>query len=483
MPHSDATFLPPLLNPMTGREVNFLYSPHTSAASVIQRPKYGSPELGDVLTHQYPPIFHAATNVPAFINAMSHMPNLRHLTISCPGQDPAQRYRRDVVDYALISLRIAIERSPLNRLEKLSLSHIHPSGLHYLRHTSGFGCTPSAGRRWKQIKKLNITMDSWDFLSPMPGLDHLKIIDDFIRALSPNLEKVSFGWNGRKGPCPLTLFTDPMFAAPRATAKLFAEVISPMSPLPAAPPRRAMSFPKLRYVQVRNATMAAEQVADFISAHRHVVREFDFENVFLTNAGTWEEALAPLSESSGGDEWSSQRSGSDVDSNSGLESLQSHIEFDQVIDDGEVPFDMQADVVRPPVVVTKLTKVHRRRRKRKHKDKAGQLNISSPLLGNHPVVDTLEPSLFDPSIQGVQPNAAQEAVRQELADDPDKMVMILKKAKEAVLRQLGKEFCRNHGKKDSQDILKHSCSSAWKSNRFIGHESNTALVPLMFSRY
>jgi hypothetical protein len=229
--------------------------------------------------------------------------------------------------------------------------------------------------------------------------------------------------------------------------------------------------------------MAAEQVADFISAHRHVVREFDFENVFLTNAGTWEEALAPLSESSGSDEWSSQRSGSDVDSNSGLESLQSHIEFDQAIDDGEVPFDMQADVVRPPVVVTKLTKVHRRRRKRKHKDKAGQLNISSPLLGNHPVVDTLEPSLFDPSIQGVQPNAAQEAVRQELADDPDKMVMILKKAKEAVLRQLGKEFCRNHGKKDSQDILKHSCSSAWKSKRFIGHESNTALVPLMFSRY
>jgi hypothetical protein len=188
MPHSASTFLAPLLNPMTGREVNFLYTPHTSTASVVQRPKYGTPELCDVLTQQYPPIFHAATNVTAFINAMSHLPNLRHLTISCPGQDPAQRYRRDAVDYALISLRIAIERAPLVRLEKLSLNHIHPSGLVYFRHMPGFGCTPSAGRRWKQIKKLYITMDSWDFQGLRPGLDHLKILDDYIRSFSSYLE-------------------------------------------------------------------------------------------------------------------------------------------------------------------------------------------------------------------------------------------------------------------------------------------------------
>lgn len=54
-PHTADTFLPPLLNPITGREVNFLYAPHTTAISVIQRPKYGSPELGDLLTQQYPP--------------------------------------------------------------------------------------------------------------------------------------------------------------------------------------------------------------------------------------------------------------------------------------------------------------------------------------------------------------------------------------------------------------------------------------------
>jgi hypothetical protein len=490
MPHTEATFLPPLLNPMTGREVSFLYTPHTSAVSVIQRPKYGSPELGAVLTQQYPPLFHAATNVPAFINALSRMPNLRHLSISCPGQDPAQRYRRDVVDYALISLRIAIERSPLCRLEKLSLNHIHPSGLHYLRHTSGFGCSPSAGRRWRQIKKLNIAMDSWDFYGTSPGLDHLKILDDYIRSFSSNLEKVSFGWNGRKGPCPFTLFTDPLFAPPKVAAKLFAEVTSPMSPLPAEPPRKSMSFPKLRYLQVRNAIMAAEQVADFVSTHRHNVKEFDFDNVFLTNEGTWEEALAPLSETSSSEEWASQQSGSDTGSTSALSSVRSREELDRIIDIAceEAPID-PVDVVMPPVVANKLKKerVHRRRRKRKPNHLAGHLEISSPILGSRPEVidtldNTLEPTVFDPNVQGVQRDFRQEAAQRELADDPDKRVMMLKRAKEAVLRQLGKEFCK-YGKKNPRDLLTNTCSNAWKSKGFIANESNSALVPLMFSRY
>src|SRR5579871_3189234 len=47
MPHTEATFLPPLLNPVTGREVTFLYTPHTSVASESQRPKYGTQELGN----------------------------------------------------------------------------------------------------------------------------------------------------------------------------------------------------------------------------------------------------------------------------------------------------------------------------------------------------------------------------------------------------------------------------------------------------
>ncbi len=489
MPHTNATFLPPLLNPSTGREVNFLYTPHTTATSVTQRPKYGCAELGDLLTQQYTPIFHAATNVPAFINALSQLPNLRHLTISCPGQDPAQRYRRDCVDYALISLRIAIERTSLPKLEKLSLNHMHPSGLLYLRHMPGYGCTPSAGRRWKQIRKLNITMDSWDFFGPQAGRDHLKILDDYIRGFAPNLEKVSFGWNGRKGPCPFTLFSDPLFAPPRESAKLFGEVTSPMSPLPAAPRREAMRFPKLRYMQVRNTNMSVGQVSSFVLEHRHTVKEFDFENVFLINEGEWEDALAPLARISGSDEWSSQLNGSDSE---GSTSFMSQADLDQLDEVDEVVdtktrllSTQELEDSRPNVLIKKKTRHRRRRRKHRHKgeEKAqpGKLVISAPIPIEGPIEDVLMPTVFDPNIQGVQRNVLMEAAQQELADDPEKRVSTLKKAKEAVLKQLGREFCRRQEKKDPvRGFFKNSCAAR---SGILSHESRTALVPLMFSRY
>ncbi|KAK1526400.1 uncharacterized protein CCOS01_08818 [Colletotrichum costaricense] len=294
--HTDATFLPPLVHPTTGREISFLYTPHTSMASVLARPKYANTELGEILTQQYPPLFHAATNVPSFINALRFLTNIRHLTIRCPGQDPQERYRRDIVDYAIMSLRIAVERAPLERLEKLSLSGMHPSSFNYLRHVPGFGAVPSAGRRWKQIRKLNISVEAWDFYGPSPGLDHLKIMDDYIRQFSGTLEKLHFTWLGPKGPCPIALSADPLFAPPKHSKKLFAEVTSPMSPLPPAPARKPMHFPRLRYMQVRNATMTAAQLSDLVDAHQKTVKEFDFDNVVLINGGDWDEALAPLME-------------------------------------------------------------------------------------------------------------------------------------------------------------------------------------------
>ncbi|CAJ2502447.1 Uu.00g098410.m01.CDS01 [Anthostomella pinea] len=293
-PHTDATFLPPLIHPESGREISFLYTPHTSMASVLERPKFANTGLGEILTAQYPPLFHAASNVPSFINAMKHIPNMRHLTIKTPGQAPKERYRRDIVDYALISLRISMERAPMKKLTKLTLSSVHPSAFIYLRHVSGFGCLPSAGRRWKQIRKMHITAESWDFYGPSPGLDHLKMIEDYICNFSTSLEKLTFTWLGRKGPCPIALAADPLFAPPRSSQKLFHEVTSPMSPLPPAPARKPVVFQKLRFLAVRNAVMRAPQVADLVASHQHSVREFDFENTFLLDDGSWDDALAPL---------------------------------------------------------------------------------------------------------------------------------------------------------------------------------------------
>ncbi|KAJ9164699.1 splicing factor U2af large subunit A protein [Coniochaeta hoffmannii] len=311
--HSDATFLPPLIHPLTGKEISYLYTPHTSMASVLARPKYGNSELGDILTQQYPPLFHSATNVPSFIYAMKHVPNMRHLSIKTPGQDPKERYRRDIVDYALISLRITLERTDFPKLTKLSLSGVHPSAFNYLRPAPGFGSSPAGTRRWRQIRKLYISVDSWDFYGTSPGLDNLKIIDDYIRFFAETVEKFHFTWLGRRGPCPLALSADPLFAPPRGSKKLFAEVTSPMSPLPPRPSRRPLVMPRLRYMQVRNATMNAPQLRDLVAAHKQSVREFDFENVVLINNGSWAEALAPL-EDSGSESWSRYSIGGSVTS-------------------------------------------------------------------------------------------------------------------------------------------------------------------------
>lgn len=303
-PHSNATFLPPLIHPQTGEEIYFLYNPHTSTESVSSRPKYGNSELGEILTQQYPPLFHAATHVPSFINTMKHMTNMRHLTIKTPGQDPRERYRRDIVDYALISLRISLERAPLTKLSKLTLSGVHPSAFYYLRHAPGFGVLPSAELRWRQIRKLYISVESWDFYGPSPGLDHLKIIDDYIRTFAPRLDKLSFTWLGRRGPCPIALSGDPLFATPRSSKKLFNEVTSPMSPLPPRPLRKPLVMPRLRSMSVRNATMNVEQLRGLVANHKHTVREFDFENVALIRGGSWDEALAPLIDGENQDAWS-----------------------------------------------------------------------------------------------------------------------------------------------------------------------------------
>ncbi|OAQ62104.1 hypothetical protein VFPPC_14184 [Pochonia chlamydosporia 170] len=505
MPHSDATFLPPLVHPLTGQEICFLYTPHTSMSSVLTRRKYANTELGDILTQQYPPLFHAATNVPSFIHAFKSLPNMRHLTVRCPGQDPRERYRRDIVDYALISLRIAVERAPLDKLNKLSLSSLHPAAFNYLRHTQGFGSVPSAGKRWKQIKKLNISVESWDFYGPSPGLDHLKIIDDYVRFFAPSLEKFSFSWIGVKGPCPAALSSDPLFAPPRSTKKLFHEVTSPMSPLPTRPPRAPIHFPKLRYLQIRNSAMNAPQLSDLIKSHSSTVKEFDFENVVLTNNGSWDDALSPLNRD---DSWrrslaaSSECSLVTCESDEELPSPSAAVEAASRelldMDLGGLDFSEEergvmaalsetaACLARPDESASFTTKLRKRtrRRRRKNDEKSDSRpsssherkvskpkpkasfesdgptlapasprhDITAPILISDPHPVLLQPTVYDPSrthddeISPVQRNIEQEEAHRLLAEDAAARVSALQKAKEAVLSKLSREFCAKRTK-------------------------------------
>ncbi|KAK1908216.1 hypothetical protein P3342_013536 [Pyrenophora teres f. teres] len=201
MPHGPETCLPPIIDPLTGAEQQFIYEPQVQlpqhGPAKDKAPKYGSWEMQDLLIKQYPPLFHAATNVPAFCAAFSQMINLTHLKISCPGSN-SPRHRRGVVDYALISLRIAIERAPLYSLSALSLHPIHTGGLLYLHPMHGFGSTPSSGKRWSQIRHLSICMENTPS-SPRSrsshSTEHLRILHAYLSTLSRS--PVSF--SGGKG--------------------------------------------------------------------------------------------------------------------------------------------------------------------------------------------------------------------------------------------------------------------------------------------
>ncbi|KAF2401970.1 hypothetical protein EJ06DRAFT_520874 [Trichodelitschia bisporula] len=203
LPHGPSTFLPPLLDPESGTQIPFTYVPPAAADA----PRY-PPELASLLIAQYPPLFHAATNVGAFMTALSALPSLESLTVSTPGAapGPAQAYRRSTVDYALLTLRLAIERAPLPRLSTLNLVDIHPQSLFYLRPTHGPGATPGSAKRWAQIRTLHLSLRSDLFTASASGtLDpaHVRPLSAFLRAFAPSLEDLAFEWLGPRAASPL----------------------------------------------------------------------------------------------------------------------------------------------------------------------------------------------------------------------------------------------------------------------------------------
>ena len=301
MPHGSDTFLPPLIAPDTLEEINFLYEPQVymsrpvSASSSSSGSKYGSWEMSDLLIKHYPPVFHAATNVPAFVRALTAIPNVRELRISCPGQGIGQRYRRDVVDYALTSLRIAVEQTNPTSLHALALDEIHPGAVTYLRPEFSYGASPGSTRVWRRIKRLDIAMSSFEYGRDSPS-DHLKVLHTYLRSFV-SLEDLNFRWLGEKGPSPLSLDAEPCTTRP---VSLDCAKACPKScTLPSCKP---IKFRQLRNMRLENANLDASQAAAFIATHRKVLHEFQFDECHL-RSGTWEDALAPLSRITGNEDW------------------------------------------------------------------------------------------------------------------------------------------------------------------------------------
>lgn len=296
IPHSGKTFLPPLVN-TGGVEVAFIYEPYIGPSKdPVTRhsiPTYGSWEMNDLLIKQYPPLFHDAAKVSAFIQAFSAIPNLKNLEVSCPGQPSEERQRRSVVDYALISLRIAVERSNLSRLEILSLSPIHPGAVQYLNPSLGFGVNPRSTKCWRQIRQLTIHMDTIDSGSPV---DHLKSLQSYLRNFAPFLTEFKFRWQGstdNKGPCPVSLATESCIQATNGSHECHERCDLPLP---------CLRFEKLRDIEIMNIFPDSPQIKKFIRKHRRTLESLKLNGVKF-RLGDWDDALSPLTEISGSEKW------------------------------------------------------------------------------------------------------------------------------------------------------------------------------------
>ncbi|CEO59791.1 hypothetical protein PMG11_04447 [Penicillium brasilianum] len=282
--HTTETFLPPIIDADTGKEQTFVYMPQHRQGSP-KSPKYGTWEMTDLLVKQYPPLFHAATDIPSFVRVLSSMKNLRHLRITCEGQPPSHRYRRSVVDYALISLRIAVEQASLRFLNSLSLISVHPAAVLYLQPNLGFGASPASRKRWSQIRYLTIHMESFPYRAGSPT-DHFKLLDAYLQSF-PELRTLEFHWKGERGLSPISLASE-VYLRNATNERSRQSDTSKRSHF-----LRPLKLPYLQEVELVNVVMDASQVASFLLDHRQSLRELKFQDIVL-RTGTWDEALAPL---------------------------------------------------------------------------------------------------------------------------------------------------------------------------------------------
>jgi hypothetical protein len=289
VPHTPETLLPPLIHPETGEELNFTYKPQTESGP--SHAKYDDEDTTELLAYQYPPLFHAATNVPAFIRGLSCFPGLINLEISCPGVTSPNQSRRSTVDFALISLRIAIERNHFNAMDTLTLSPIHSTGLLALSPLTGCGASPSSAKRWTCIQHLSIDTQG---LCPSRSQtyqqqdDPNKLLTSYLSTFQASLVSLRFAWLGPKGPLPFHQATSPS---------------TPQSHHPAHHRRKLrehtnqLFFPRITTIYLENATAKASHIRKLAIQHASTLQTFELTDVELTE-GTWEEAFAPLVEPS-----------------------------------------------------------------------------------------------------------------------------------------------------------------------------------------
>ena len=283
LPKSMDTTLPPLIDPWTGEQKEFVWKPSApqsrDAGTTTKQPRYGDTEITELLTRQYPPLFHAATNMQSFVSAMSCLINLRHLQISRCAVDevishPVQGV--DIMEVALTSLLYAVERAGLKHLHTVTLSNIWQTDIIALSSLA-MCANPSSAKRWSMVHVLDISMSSTS--NPSIKTNQLKLLREYIRGYK-GLRRLTFRWIGARGPSPL-----PELVLEQKHLHPALREASPLS--------SAALFPHLEHLTLNNASISALQIQRLIQTHKSTLLEIDLENVVLKD-GDWRDALAAV---------------------------------------------------------------------------------------------------------------------------------------------------------------------------------------------
>ncbi|RMZ02940.1 hypothetical protein D0864_03075 [Hortaea werneckii] len=274
-PQTAESTLPPLIDPNTGTEMAFTYIPRVERSNT-ENPKYGDPATTETLTRQYPALFHASTNASAFVRALSALPNLEHLAINCPGYGSRTKGARNTVDFALMSLRFAVERINCRALRGLSLSSMEPNALQYLMPHAGYGTTPASTRVWSRIKHLTLRL--------MTQRDRKEqvMLDRYLRGFHEGLITLNILWEGQRGPFPLTGLPYAAVIKTRADRIRYKDrtAVQP-----------SIRFARLKQLSVCNAQASAAEINALLRSNSESLQEVELQDVELTQ-GEWQAVFA-----------------------------------------------------------------------------------------------------------------------------------------------------------------------------------------------
>lgn len=286
--HAEETYMPSMLDPESRKLRSLVYEPFSRQGERRNKKNtFGSKSIDSLALHNHGILLMAAMDVPQFTRALACMENLTSLIVSCPGTPMGEPGRRCVVDYALWSLRIAVERARLNTLRVVILDPVHLTGLQYLMPgTLAVGNVINSRQIWSRVKTLTMTISAWKELaygSPTLYKTNLKFLHQFLEYFT-NIEELAFCWTREaRSICPLTFDLLP-YRNPRLATKPVRDT---------SVVNRRLTFPRLSKLRLENIGVDACDLRSFLSRHLTHFREWSLDDVSFTS-GTLEEALKPL---------------------------------------------------------------------------------------------------------------------------------------------------------------------------------------------